>query len=126
MSLIGVVSRHRKGVLSGFCVAVIAAVPIAFAVLHDGFPVTDVTLQAEDVWVTNAHSLQGGRLNRRIEELDGAVSGRASDLDVVQDGSRVFLVEPGRGELSRVDPSYTDLVEPAKMPPESGKCATTW
>jgi hypothetical protein len=116
VSLVSSIARHRKGVGSAVGVAALAAIPIVFAILHQGFPVTDVTLDAKDVWVTNGHSLQGGRLNRQIEELNGAVSGQVPDLDVAQDGSHVFLVEPSHGEISRIDPAYTDLVEPAKMP----------
>ena len=116
MSLVKSVAGHRKGVWSGVLVACLAAVPVAFAVLHQGFPVTDVTLDAKDVWVTNGHSLQLGRLDRQIEELDGAVSGASADLDVAQNGSNVFLFDPARGDISRVDPAYTELVEPARMP----------
>jgi hypothetical protein len=116
VSLVSSIARHRRGVASAVVVAGLAAIPIVFAVMHQGFPVTDVNLDAKDVWVTNAHSLQGGRLNRQVEELDGAVSGKASDLDVAQDGSGVLLFDPSRGEISRIDPAYTDLVEPAKMP----------
>ncbi|GMA94062.1 hypothetical protein GCM10025881_08860 [Pseudolysinimonas kribbensis] len=116
MSLVKSVVRHKRGVWSGIVVAGLAAIPIAFAVMHQGFPVTDVTLDAKDVWVTNGHSLQGGRLDRQIEELDGAVSGASSDLDVAQNGSSVFLFDPSRGDISRIDPAYTELVEPAKMP----------
>jgi hypothetical protein len=116
VSLVKSVAGHRKGVWSGVLVACLAAVPVAFAVLHQGFPVTDVTLDAKDVWVTNGHSLQLGRLDRQIEELDGAVSGASADLDVAQNGSNVFLFDPARGDISRVDPAYTELVEPARMP----------
>jgi large repetitive protein len=116
VSLVSSIARHKRGVASAIAIGAVAAVPIVFAIMHQGFPVTDVTLDAKDVWVTNSHSLQGGRLNRQIEELDGAVSGQASDLDVAQSGNRVVLFDPSRGELSRIDPAYTELVEPAKMP----------
>ena len=116
MSLVRSIARHRRGMISGVVVAAVAAVPIVLAVLHQGFPVTDVTLEAKDVWVTNGHSIQGGRLNRQIEELNGAVSGPAADLDVAQAGASVVLFTPSTGEISRVDPAYTDLVEPAEMP----------
>ncbi len=73
------------------------AFPVTFALLHDGFPVSDVDLEAEDVWVTNGDALLAGRLNRQIEELNGAVSGQSPQLDVVQNGSDVFLVDPQVG-----------------------------
>ena len=116
MSLVSSLSRQRKAVASGIAIAVVAAIPISFAALHHGYPETDVKLDAKDVWVTNGTALLGGRLNRQIEELSGAVSGQAHDLDVVQNGESVFLVEAAEGRISRVDPAYTTLVEPATIP----------
>ncbi|HEU0205610.1 MAG TPA: Ig-like domain-containing protein [Pseudolysinimonas sp.] len=116
MTLVSAIARHRKTVASAAVIAVLAAIPVSFALLHQGFPETDVHLDARDVWVTNGHALLGGRLNRQIEELDGAVSGQANDLDVVQNGERVFLIESAEGRLARVDPAYTNLVEPATIP----------
>ncbi|HXR44421.1 MAG TPA: hypothetical protein VN759_06415, partial [Pseudolysinimonas sp.] len=97
MSLVSTIARHRRAVASTLAIAVLAGIPVTFAVLHQGFPVSDVDLNAKDVWVTNGHALLGGRLNRQIEELSGAVSGQASDLDVAQNGDSVFLFEPSRG-----------------------------
>jgi len=119
MGIVGSIARHRKTVASALGIALLAGVPVTFAVLHEGFPVNDVELAARDVWVTNGDALLGGRLNRQIEELNGSVSGRSADLDVVQNGSDVFLVEPGIGSLARVDPAYTTLVEPVDIPPGS-------
>jgi hypothetical protein len=116
VTLVSAIARHRKTVASAVVIAVLAAIPVSFALLHQGFPETDVQLDAKDVWVTNGHALLGGRLNRQIEELNGAVSGQANDLDIVQNGESVFLVESAEGRLSRVDPAYTNLVEPATIP----------
>jgi hypothetical protein len=116
VTLVSTIARHRKAVASGVAIAVVVAIPISFALVHQGFPETDVQLDAKDVWVTNGSALLGGRLNRQIEELNGAVSGQAHDLDVVQNGESVFLVESAEGRVARVDPAYTDLVEPATIP----------
>ncbi|MEP6842643.1 MAG: Ig-like domain-containing protein [Pseudolysinimonas sp.] len=116
MTLVSAIARHRKTVASGVVIAVLAAIPVSFALMHQGFPETDVQLDAKDVWVTNGNALLGGRLNRQIEELTGAVSGQAHDLDVVQNGESVFLLEAAEGRISRVDPAYTNLVEPATIP----------
>jgi hypothetical protein len=119
VTLVSSVARHRKALASGLVIAVVAAIPISFAILHQGFPETDLKLTAKDVWVTNGNALLGGRLNRQIEELNGAVSAQAHDLDVVQNGESVFLLEPAEGRLARVDPAYTTLVEPATIPKDS-------
>lgn len=119
MGIVGSISRNRKAVASALAIALFAGVPVTFAVLHEGFPVSDVDLEARDVWVTNSDALLGGRLNRQIEELNGSVSALSPDLDVVQNGSDVFLVDSQLGALSRVDPAYTTLVEPVDIPPGS-------
>lgn len=116
VTLVSAIARHRKAVASGLAIAIVAAIPISFAIQHQGFPETDLKLDAKDVWVTNGGALLGGRLNRQIEELNGAVSGQAHDLDVLQNGESVFLVEAAEGRISRVDPAYTTLVEPATIP----------
>jgi hypothetical protein len=116
VTLVSAIARHRKAVASGLAIAIVAAIPIGFAIQHQGFPETDLKLDAKDVWVTNGGALLGGRLNRQIEELNGAVSGQAHDLDVLQNGESVFLVEAAEGRISRVDPAYTTLVEPATIP----------
>ena len=96
----GVESGHlRPGfarasrVASAVALAVVVGVPVTFAVLHQGFPVTDPDLRARDVWVTNGQELLAGRLNRQIEELDAAVATASNDVDVFQDGDDVFLLD---------------------------------
>lgn len=78
--------RGHKAIASTVALALVAGIPVTFAVLHKGFPVSDVNLDSRDVWVTNADKLMGGRLNHQIGELDASVTGGSSDLDVLQDG----------------------------------------
>ncbi|TFC89956.1 fibronectin type III domain-containing protein [Cryobacterium sp. TMT4-31] len=91
--------------------SVMAGVPLSFAVLHEGFPVTDVDLSARDVWVTNGKELLAGRLNRQIEELNASVNASSSTFDVVQDGEDVFLIDGSAGTIERIDPAFTTLGE---------------
>jgi len=103
--------RARKSIASGAAIAVLAGVPLGFAVLHQGYPVTDPELHAREVWVTNAEDLLAGRLNRQIEELDAAVSTASNEIDVFQNGSDAFIYDPSVGSIERIDPSFTTLVE---------------
>ncbi|PJJ71674.1 fibronectin type III domain protein [Diaminobutyricimonas aerilata] len=108
--------RRRKSIASATAIAVLVGVPISIAVIHKGFPVTEVDLDAKQVWVTNGEKLMAGRLNRQIEELDASVQAAAATLDVVQDGERAFLFDPQVGSISRIDPAFTTLVESGSMP----------
>ena len=48
MGIVGSISRNRKAVASALAIALLAGVPVTFAILHDGFPVSDVDLEARD------------------------------------------------------------------------------
>ena len=111
--------RSRKAIASTTAILVVIGVPTTFAVLHEGFPITDVDLTTRDVWVTNGEQFLAGRLNRQIEELNGAVSAASNGLDVVQNGTSVFLVDNVSGSLERIDPAFTRLVERVDLPASS-------
>lgn len=108
--------RGRKVTASVVAVSVLVAVPVSFAILHDGFPVTDVTLDAKDVWVTNGSELLAGRLNRQIEELDAAVQTVSNEIDILQDGETVVLHDLTGSTIEMIDPSFTTLVEQTDIP----------
>ncbi|WP_157156618.1 Ig-like domain-containing protein [Diaminobutyricimonas sp. LJ205] len=109
----------RKTIASVTAIAVLVAVPTVAAILHDGFPTTDIDLDAHNVWVTNGEELLGGRLNRQIEELDGSVSAMTSAVDVLQHGEDVLLYDPSLGQIDRIDPAFTTLVEKSEVEPGS-------
>ncbi|GAA1753450.1 Ig-like domain-containing protein [Agromyces humatus] len=106
----------RRSIATVACFAVLVGGPLALAVLHQGFPVTDPELRARDVWVTNAEDLLAGRLNRQIEELDAAVAVGSNEVDVFQNGDHVFLYDRAVGAVERVDPAFTTLDERIDVP----------
>jgi hypothetical protein len=93
-----------------------AGVPVTFAVLHDGFPVTDVTLNAKDVWVTNNEKSLAGRLNRQIDELTAAAQTVSNSFDVVQDGPEAFLHDEQLNTLDRIERARATLVQKTAVP----------
>ncbi|TFC74490.1 MULTISPECIES: cadherin-like domain-containing protein, partial [unclassified Cryobacterium] len=111
--------RGRKMSASVVALSVMAGVPLSFAVLHEGFPVTDVDLSARDVWVTNGKQLLAGRLNRQIEELNASVNAASSAFDVLQNGDDVFLIDSSVGSIERIDPAFTTLGERVDVTPGS-------
>ncbi|MEJ3404177.1 Ig-like domain-containing protein [Rathayibacter sp. YIM 133350] len=108
--------RERKTLASVAAITVLVGVPVTFAVLHQGFPVTDPDLSPRDVWVTNGQALSAGRINRPIEELDAAVGTASNDVDVMQHGDDVFLYDRNLATVQRVDPAYTDLAQGVNVP----------
>lgn len=108
--------RGRKALFSGVAIAVLAGVPIALAIVHQGFPVTDVDLTSQNVWVTNGQQLLGGRLNHQIGELDAKVNGTSSHLDVLQDGGATILTDPSQGSVQVIDPAFVSLTQKISVP----------
>ncbi|WP_285025064.1 Ig-like domain-containing protein [Plantibacter sp. ME-Dv--P-122b] len=108
--------RKRKTAASITALSVLVAVPVTAALIHQGFPVTEVDLESRDVWVTNGESLLAGRLNDQISELDGAVSTASNNADVLQDGDDVFLQDKALSSLERIDPAFTSLIQRVSLP----------
>lgn len=111
--------KARKVTASVVALSLLVAVPVTVAVLHEGFPVTDVDLSARDVWVTNGTELQAGRLNRQIEELNASVATVSNDIDVLQNGENVLLHDRSASSVERIDSAFTTLVQRAELPPNA-------
>jgi hypothetical protein len=108
--------RGRKVLASAIAIAVLAGVPITLAIVHQGFPVTDVDLTAQNVWVTNGKQLLGGRLNHQIGELDAKVNGSSTHLDVLQDGGATILTDTTQGTAQVIDPAFVSLTQKITIP----------
>jgi hypothetical protein len=109
-------ARSRRKFLSGGSVSLAATTLVGFALVAPGYPTADVDLNDGGVWVTNSSELLVGRLNRQVDELDAALTAAADDVDVVQEGSEVFAVQPASGSLQRVDIAYAALESDVRVP----------
>lgn len=109
--------RGRKTTASVAALAVLIAAPVTVAVLHRGFPVTDVNLTALDVWVTNGAKAAAGRLNMQIKDLNGSVGLASQNLDVVQDGDAVFVYDELNATVQHIDPASTKLDQTITVDP---------
>lgn len=116
MSVFTRIFGNKRSTASILTIALIAGVPVTFAVLHPGFPVSDVKLTSRDVWTTNAQDLLAGRLNRQINALNGSVRTASASFDVLQDGDTVFLADQVNSTLQRIDPSFTTLADSVALP----------
>ncbi|MHA7986921.1 Ig-like domain-containing protein [Rathayibacter sp. CAU 1779] len=108
--------RAHKTLSSLILIALVAALPVTLAVVHQGFPAEDVDLQSRDVWVTNGDALRVGRLNHQIDELDTSVAAASKNLDVLQNGGAYFLADRQNGTLERVDQAYSTLTNRVTIP----------
>ena len=116
MSWLAGAFRRRRKLLSGGTVSLAAATIAGFALVNPGYPTAEVQLNDGGVWVTNGSELLVGRLNRQIDELDAALTSGGSDVDVVQEESTVFAVQPESATLQRIDVSYVSLDTDVSVP----------
>ncbi len=108
--------QARRTVISATTLAVLIAAPVTVAVVHEGFPVSNVDLHALTVWVTNDQKALAGRLNTQIAELDGGVSAAAKNFDMLQSGNSLFISNADQQSVSRIDPSFTTLEQKIDTP----------
>ncbi|NNC11010.1 tandem-95 repeat protein [Planctomonas sp. JC2975] len=108
--------RAHKTLSSLIVIALVAALPVTLAVVHQGFPAEDVDVQSRDVWVTNGDALRIGRLNHQINELDTSVAAASKNLDVLQDGGAYFLADEQNGTLEKIDQAYSTLANRVTIP----------
>ncbi|GAB3411489.1 Ig-like domain-containing protein [Schumannella luteola] len=116
MGALSRLAARPKALASGAAIAVVGGALLALAVAHPGYPLSDVDLTTKDVWVTNSEKALGGRLNRQIDELTGAVNAASGDLDVLQDGETAFIHDRSGGTLSKVDPAYLEFGDEVTVP----------
>lgn len=106
----------RKRTASTAAVVTVPAVLATLAVVNPGFPLAQVELNDGAVWLTATNTLQLGRYNAQVEELNAGLVAKSGDFDVRQEGSDVLLVEPGT--LTVVDPA--SVAAAAEVPVPAG------
>ena len=107
-------STFRRRSASAAAVVTVPAVLAVLALVNPGFPLARVDLNDGGVWLTATSSLQLGRLNAQVEELNAGLVAAGTTFDVLQDAGEVLLVEPGT--VSVVDPASVTLTTRATVP----------
>jgi large repetitive protein len=93
----------RRRTLSAAAAVTVPAVLATLALVNPGFPLARVELNDGAVWLTSTSTLQLGRYNAQVEELNAGLTATGTDFDVLQEAGDVLLVEPGT--VSVVDPA---------------------
>ncbi|CAN5415131.1 Ig-like domain-containing protein [soil metagenome] len=107
-------STFRRRSVSAAAVVTVPAVVAVLALVNPGFPLARVDLNDGGVWLTATSSLQLGRFNAQVEELNAGLVAAGTTFDVLQDAGEVLLVEPGT--VSVVDPASVTLTTRATVP----------
>jgi hypothetical protein len=104
----------RRRSASAAAVVTVPAVIAVLALVNPGFPLARVDLNDGGVWLTATSSLQLGRFNAQVEELNAGLVTAGTTFDVLQDAGDVLLVEPGT--VSVVDPASVTLTTRVPVP----------
>lgn len=95
--------RHRRRVLSATAAVGLVGVLAGAAVTSTGYRTQNTELDDAAVWVVNDDDGAVGRANLEVGELNSAFPADSTELDVVQRGDTVLLVDRARSTLALVD-----------------------
>ncbi|HEY0215370.1 MAG TPA: hypothetical protein VGC57_03135, partial [Cellulomonas sp.] len=104
----------RRRTVSGAAVVTVPAVVATLALVNPGFPLAQVDLNDGAVWLTSTSTLQLGRYNAQVEELNAGLISTSTEFDVLQEAGDVLLVEPGT--ISVVDPAGVTVAAQVAVP----------
>lgn len=112
-------SRHLSAVITGTSMVVIAALIATVAIVSDGYTAQRMDLDDAAVWVANGESQVIGRANTEILELNTVVASDGTDLDVVQQGRSVLLLDRANTRLDVVDAATSSVIDSVALPTET-------
>ena len=112
------ITRHRSALATAISGAVVAALVAAVAVVSSGYTAERFDLGDGAVWVSNNARHVIGRANTVIQQLNTVVPTGDSEVQVVQQGATVLVVDQGEGSLSIIDPATAESTKTVPMPPE--------
>lgn len=105
---------NRRKVASTAAVVTVPAVLATLALVNPGFPLAQVDLNDGAVWLTSTSTLQVGRYNAQVEELNAGLVASSTEFDVLQDAGDVLIVEAGT--LTVVDPAGVTAAAQVAVP----------
>lgn len=112
-------SKGRRTLASFIALAVLVGTPATLAIIHQGWPLSDLGLLGKDVWVTNGKDLAVARLNTQIGQLTSSQFAKTASVDVLQDGENVFVADTALGLVDRLDTASVQLTEPITVDKDS-------
>ncbi len=95
----------------------VAALVAGAAAISTGYPAQRTDLNDGSVWVVNGAERALGRANLEVLELNSVVEASGSQLQVVQSGSRVLLLDRSDNRVEIVDAAVSEVSESVPLPP---------
>ena len=111
-------STHRSLVASLASGSLVAALIAGVAIVSTGYTAQRFDLGDGSVWVANNQQQAIGRANTEVLELNSVVETTGSDLEVLQHGTTVLLVDRTEARIEIVDAATSLSVETVALPPD--------
>lgn len=110
------ISRNRSAFATAMSGTVIAALVATLAIVSGGYTAQQVDLSDGSVWVAKGEDQLIGRANVDVLELNSVVAAEGTELEVVQQGATVLLVDRTNSRLDVIDPATSTVVDETAMP----------
>lgn len=108
---------HRSLVVSATSASVIAALIAAVAIVSTGYTAQRLDLGDGSVWVANGQQQAIGRANTEVLELNSVVASTGSDIEVLQQGTTVLLLDHTENTVDIIDPATSQVTDRVPLPP---------
>ena len=110
---------HKSLVATATSGLLVAALVATVAVVSSGYSAQRLDLGDASVWVANSAESFVGRANTEVFELNSVVESEGDDIDVVQSGATVLLLDRSDATLGIVDPARSVVADSVALPPEA-------
>ncbi|CAN5619727.1 Ig-like domain-containing protein [soil metagenome] len=87
------------------------------AIVSTGYTAQRLDLGDGTVWVANSQQQAIGRANSQVLELNTVVESTGNDLDVLQSGSTVLLLDRTENKVEIIDPATSEIADTVALPP---------
>lgn len=107
---------HRSLAATVTSCGVIAALVATVAVVSGGYEAQKVNLNDASVWVANGERHVIGRANTQVLEFNSIVEADGAELEVVQHGADVLMLDRGNARIDIIDPATSTVIDGVPTP----------
>lgn len=112
---------HRSLVATATSGLVIAAVVAAVAITSAGYTAQRMQLDDGSVWVANGSRQAVGRASTEVLELNSVVRAGTTQLETVQSGDTVLIIDHANATAEVVDPATSTIADDVALPPDQAQ-----
>ncbi|MHB1171952.1 MAG: Ig-like domain-containing protein [Lacisediminihabitans sp.] len=112
-------AAHKSLVVTATSGSVVAALIATVAIVSSGYTAQHLDLNDGSVWVSNGGGQVIGRANTQVLELNTVVASSGAEINVIQRGSTVLLLDQSNSKVDFVDAATSKVIDSVPLPPAS-------